>query len=429
MSGYRIIHRHEITSIEGSEEGKTQQEPTWSVCFSPCNQTHAQKRNDNTKPSSSSPLRLLASSADGIIRAFRLTDKSSLVNKDILDASALSMTVEQVLLPTSNTTYPRPKEESDSRLTLGSAALSSIRNYVGEDPKAGSEVSASLRLDGYVSIWLRDEQPIYPSDDKDTKNIPHVVKPDHEFRIQNATGTTLVLIPPQLTGYSKHGVVMMVGCLDGSVAFISSGVGMPDTRKGNDTSKASDPGTILDTVGSGSCPMSIAVQPKECLTFAVGRKDGTIDIFNSGIEKRDNVYGNFRRCHRLHHHSGSPVRALCYTPDGSLLISGCDNGHLYIHDTSSFLQNETIRMVAVILNAHRSYILAITVLPDSRRFMTSSADGTAKVWDVSIPNSGAVHTFDTGRDEMMIWDLACSLDGSRCVSCSDDGLVQVYSID
>lgn len=438
MSGYRTIHRQANTPpIEDSAEGKSLQQPTWSVCFSPCNQTHVETRNNSKTASPLAPLRLLTSSSDGLIRAFSITDKSSISNQNVLDASALSMKLEQILLPSSNMTYPRPEEEVNLKLSLGSAAVSSIRNYVGEDSKAGEEVSAAIRLDGFISVWTREEQDVYPESDHGKKSDTDIAKPVHEFKIQNATGTTLLLLPPQLTGYSRHGVIMMVGCLDGSVAFICTGVGMPDMRKGNDTSKTGEPGSILDKVGSGSCPMSLAVQPKAFLTFAVGRKNGTVDIYstfeaiNSGGNsstgtQRDNMYGQFRRYHRLNHHAGSPVRALSYTPDGSLLISACDDGHIFIHDTSSFQQNQSVLLVASILNAHKSYILSISVLPDSKRFMTCSADKTVKVWDVSIPNSGAVHTFEGNE---MIWDLSCSNDGSRCVSCSDDGLIQIYSCD
>ena len=438
MSGYRTIHRQANSSTEGSTEGKTIQDPVWSVCFSPCNQTHVETRNNSKAASPLPPLRLLTSSSDCLIRAFSITDKSSISNRDALDASALSMKLEQILLPSASMTYPRPKEEVNFKLSLGSAAVSSIRNYVGEDIKAGEEVSAAIRLDGYISVWTRDEQPVYPQSDQETKSDTDIVKPVHEFKIQHATGTTLLLLPPQLTGYSRHGVVMMVGCLDGSVAFICTGVGMPDMRKSNDTSKTGEAGTILDKVGSGTCPMSLALQPKAFLTFAVGRKNGIVDIYstfeaissggtsgNSGSQ-RDNMYGQFRRYHRLNQHAGSPVRSLSYTPDGSLLISACDDGHIFIHDTSSFEQNQSVLLVASILNAHKSYILSISVLPDSKRFMTSSADKTVKVWDVSIPNSGAVHTFEGNE---MIWDLSCSNDGGRCVSCSDDGLIQIYSCD
>jgi len=438
MSGYRTLHRHEIRSHPQSkeEEKEGNLEPTWSVCFSPCNQTHLQSRMVTTSSDSTAPLRLLTSSADGIIRAYAIIDKSSISNKDVLDASALSMKLDQVLLSKANMTYPPSSEVSNLGLSLGCAALTVIRNYVGDDDRAGGELSAAVRLDGHISVWLRDEQPLYASndstDDSNLNSDVDVVRPNFEFCIKNSTGTSILLIPPQLTGYSAHGVIMMVGCLDGSVAFVCTGVGIPDIRKGNDTSKASESGMVLDNVGSGnSIPMSLALHPTAFLTFAVGRKNGTIDIYNSspdGISStsRDNVYGRFRRCHHLNHHAPSPIRALRYTPDGSLLISGCDEGHIYIHDMSSFQENRTVRMVAAILNAHKGYILSIDVLPDSSRFITSSADRTVKVWDVGAPNSGPVHTFETGHDKM-IWDVTCSLDGRRCVSCSDDGRLQVYS--
>jgi WD40 repeat protein len=162
------------------------------------------------------------------------------------------------------------------------------------------------------------------------------------------------------------------------------------------------------------------------LIFAVGRKDGTIDIYSSGNYRNDDVYGNFHRIHRLLHHAGSAVRALSFTPDGSLLISGCDGGHIYIHDTSSLHQNGSIRLVAAILNAHRGYILSLSVLPDCKRFLTSSADRTVKIWNTGTPNNGPLHTFDGGHDDM-IWKVSCAFDGKRCASCSDDGYLQIYS--
>jgi WD40 repeat protein len=431
MSGYRTIHRHVISSQtadnDPAEDLESTRTPIWSTSLSPCNQTHVQTRN-SINSQTFAPLRLLTSSADGFVRAFSITDKLSGLNKEALDASALSMKMEQILLPKSCMTYPLSKEEIDNELYLGISTISSTRNYLGEDTKAGGEVSAAIRLDGQVSVWKRDEQPIYPESNAEKEQEVEIVKPIHEFKVQNATGTTLLLIPPQLSGYSKYGVVMMVGCLDGSVVFMCTGVGIPDIKKGNDASKAGEPGMFLDKVGSGSCPVSLAIQSKAYLTFAVGRKNGTIDIYSSydrnGSSYGDNIFGRFHRCHRLNHHAGSPVRAISYTPDGSLLISGCDDGHIYIHDASSFEKNESILLVASILNAHKSYILSISVLPDSRRFMTSSADKTVKVWDVSNPNSGAVHIFE-GND--MIWDLSCSNDGRKCISCSNDGQIQIYS--
>jgi len=360
------------------------------------------------------------------------------------------MELEHIMLTSSDALYP-PSSNEESVLGLGCPAISVARNYVGEDPSAGDEVAASIRLDGHIAIWKRGEQPSYPDHtdskaeiqtdteaDTDTEantqkdEAPIAVKPDVELDIKGTTGTTMVLLSPKSTGFSRHGIVMMVGMLDGSVSFICTGIGIPDSRKCNDASKFSEKGTVLDNIGSGnSIALSLAVHPLHHLTFAVGRKDGTIDIYsagngNGGNGSGDDLYGQVRRCHHLTQHAGNPVRALSFTPDGSLLISGCDDGHIYIHDTSSFRQNDSIRMVAAIHNAHKGYILSVDVLPDSKRFVTSSVDKTVKVWNVGTPNNGPVHTFDTGH-ENMIWDVSCSTDGRRCVSCSDDGFVQVYS--
>jgi WD40 repeat protein len=380
------------------------------------------ERGSNT----AAPIRLLTSSADGIIRAYQISDKTT--ESDVLDASALTVTIEQVLLPTSNSTYPKSKE--DAKVSLGCACFSVIRNYVGEDTAAGAEIVVALRLDGLLSIWRREEQPLYPSIEK-TKSVKeetlHVSKPIIELNVEDALGTTLELIRPAISGYSRHGIVACMGCLDGSVKMIATGVGIPDPRKCNDDSKCTEAGTVLDQIGSGSSiVLSIAFHPTQYLTFAVGRKNGIIDIYSSRNAENDDIYGNFHRTHTLTHHAGIPVRSLCFTPDGTLLISGCDQGHLYVHDISSFEKNQTILMVAAILSAHKSYILSISPLPDSKRFLTCSADKTVKVWDVSTPNNGPIHTF-TGH-EKIVWNIASSLDGRRAATVGDDGLLQVYSI-
>ena len=424
MSGYRNLHRFKVSDASDENDGNGSI-PIWSVQLSPCNQTHLTTR-ANTPPSANAPLRLVTSSADGLLRVYNIADKSINDDSDKLDATALSMKLSEVMLPSSDMAYPRPTEGADA-MTLGSVAVSLVRNYVGEDTKAGGEIAVSLRLDGKVSIWTKEEQPLFletNGSEGENRETP-IRKPAHEFTLENSTGNTMALIPPQLTGHTKHGLIMMVGCLDGSISFIATGIVIPNTQKNGDKIYH-DVGTVLDIVGVGnSVPTAMALQPDRYLTFAVGRKNGTIDVFSSGGESGD-FFGHFRRIHRLAQHAGTPVRALRFTPDGALLISGSDDGHIFIFDSSSLQTNQTIRMVASILNAHKSYILSIDVLPDSKRFVTSSADKTVKVWNVGTPNSGPEHTFDTGHEDM-VWGVSCSSDGRKCVSCGDEGLLQVYS--
>jgi WD40 repeat protein len=424
MSGYRNLHRYKVSNASDDNDGN-ENVPIWSVQLSPCNQTHLTTR-ASTSPSANAPLRLVTSSADGLLRAYTIADKSISADSDKLDATALNMMLSEIMLPSSDMVYPHPTEVSDV-MTLGCVAVSLVRNYVGEDTQAGGEIAASLRLDGKVSIWAKEEQPLFletNGSEGGNSNTP-IRKPAHEFTLENSAGSTMTLIPPQLTGHTKHGLIMMVGCLDGSVTFIATGIVIPNSLKNGDKIYH-DMGTVLDTVGVGnSVPTALALQPEKYLTFAVGRKNGTIDVFSSTGESGD-FFGTFRRIHRLTHHAGAPVRALCFTPDGALLISGSDDGHIFIFDTSSLQTNQTIRMVATILNAHKSYILSVDVLPDSKRFVTSSADKTVKVWNAGTPNSGPEHTFDTGHEDM-VWGLSCSSDGRKCVSCGDEGLLQVYS--
>lgn len=458
MSSYRTLHRYNqgdllqdevvgILSENSLDKSTGQQEkepcPIFALEFSPCrlhsNRTFSSSPGSATSTADSRVYRFLTSSADGFIRSYAISEKSNQKKGDnpgMLDASALSLKLEEIMLMTSNSQYPKSQE--DSILCLGSASLSVVRNYVGEDEDAGDEISAALRLDGHVALWRKEQQHRTPANLLDSqhgpsgtleieKDRPYIVRPLVEFYVKGTTGTTMQLQRPQLTGYSRYGIVMMVGMLDGSVLFVCTGVAIPDSRKCNEASQCSAKGTVLDRVGSGnSIPMSFAIHPFHHLIFAVGRKDGTVDIYSSGSYRNDDVYGNFNRIHRLLHHAGSAVRALSFTPDGSLLISGCDGGHIYIHDTSSLLQNGSIRLVAAILKAHGGYILSLTVLPDCKRFLTSSADRTVKIWNAGTPNNGPLHTFDGGHGDM-IWNVSCASDGKRCASCSDDGYLQIYS--
>lgn len=460
MSNYRTLHRHRqedlllqdddnavrssTENIRGDLKGQEKEPcPIFALEFSPCRQRKDRQAfaaaggttGSVISPADSRSYRILTSSADGFVRSLKISEKSNAQKEDnerVLDASALSLHPEEVMLITSSSQYPKSQE--DSLLSLGSACLSVVRNYVGEDEDAGDEICAALRLDGHVAIWRREQQPLSSSSspldshglETDSK-YPLIVKPLVEFHVKGTTGTTMKLQSPQLTGFSRYGIVMMVGMLDGSVLFVCTGIAIPDTRKCNEVSQCSAKGTELDRVGPGnSIPMSFATHPFQNLIFAVGRKDGTVDIYSSGSYHNDDIYGNFNRVHRLLHHAGSAVRALSFTPDGSLLISGCDGGHIYIHDTSSLHQNGSIRLVAAILQAHRGYILSLSVLPDSKRFLTSSADRTVKIWDAGKPNNGPLHTFDGGHEDM-IWNVSCASDGQRCASCSDDGYIQIYS--
>jgi len=480
---YRTIYRENLQNVITSSISSSNHEevlvteetiirnkdttiPLFAVIFSPCLQSRMKSSSIAEASTILPPLRLLVSSGNGLIHAYTLIEKSnwkpsdsltistttpsssfssSSVSSTTTHSSAVQLIPTHVYLPEQKSIYPMvsssstnisKNEDNDmSMISLGSKCIDVIRNYTGEDIHAGGEVLASLRLDGKVSIYIREEQAFYQQDISSSISI---VRPNFEFYVENAVGTTMALIPPKQCGYSKDGVCVLVGCLDGSVTMVSTGIAIPTIVKSEKNSSSSshsinsfvECGKVIDTVGEGnSIPTALALHPHLPYTFAVGRKDGILDLFSTVIVEDltsyYHSYGHFRRVHRLTHPASNPIRALAYTPDGCLLIAGNDAGTIFIFDTSSPKQR-TIRLVGSIFHAHKGFILSITTLSDSKRFVTSSVDKTVKVWDVASPYSGPLHTFDAGHVDM-IWGVASSLDGRRCVSCGDDGLLQVYA--
>ena len=109
--------------------------------------------------------------------------------------------------------------------------------------------------------------------------------------------------------------------------------------------------------------------------LAIGRQDGLVEILGD-------------RPHRLVGIHETPVRSVSFTPDGNLLISASDEGMLAVWDVSRAIP----ALVHHVVKAHDSWILNSTMLSDSRRFVTSSADRKLNVWNVGQMDQ-ALHTF------------------------------------
>jgi WD40 repeat protein len=83
--------------------------------------------------------------------------------------------------------------------------------------------------------------------------------------------------------------------------------------------------------------------------------------------------------------------AIRYSPDGSSLIAGFDDGSLYVwrHDASGW------QAMPIELDGHNTSITYMTFDIDGARFATSSTDGTSRVWDsktgqliMTVPSRG-----------------------------------------
>jgi hypothetical protein len=369
MSGYRNLHREKILEDDA---------PIW--------QLQARSFSKSTDEWS-----VLSASADGIVRIFRIKEKEA---SNDLDASALSMTCTHALLGT-NQVFPPP-----SQTLVGCSQCHVIRNYVGDDKMAGDIVIIALELTGRLRVWTLSDDAFVGA----TEAEPKQVRAQHEFIVENATGTLIAATPPNLSGNGD--LTVAVACLDGSIAMVALGIATPSAKK-----EPSPVGTILDRWGSGSTPMSLCWHPTQ-LKIAIGRKDGLVEIISATKKGQ----------HRLIHHSGT-VRTVAYTPDGQLLIAGSDDGSLAVWD----MNRQVPTIVHHVVNAHDSWILGVSPLADSRRFVTAGQDEKIHVWQLGTMHA-PTHTFHIDQTS---WTIGTSYgaDPQRLVSGSDKGWIQVFSLD
>lgn len=432
MSGYRTIHRENRADQPPAAVGsgkKRPPPPLWSVKFSPCRQS-CQPAAAESSTNPPSPQRLLASGADGIIRAYRLTDKLASATSP-LDATAVKVCHTDSLAGTG---------QAEGGLSLGYSALDVVRNYAGSDRSAGGEVVVAINPVGCFQVWTRAEQPATVDGEENgetgqPQEAAKTIKAKIVFTVQGATGTTLAIRPVGLgpvhgshpKAKQRPAIVAAVGCLDGSVQIVSTGVGLHpgerDAAGGNEDKDPVEAGTVHDKLGTGSAVPTSFVWSKSSDTLAVGRKDGTVDLYKCYSD--DYSDGGYRRIHRLLCHP-KPVRGLTFTSDDALLISGDDEGTLAVHDVVR-PSNTAVGLVGAVLHAHSSLVLDLAPLPDGKRFASVGADGLVHVWDVGMLNSGAVHSFAEGKGTGIVWGVSTTPDGRRIASVHDNGMLVLYS--
>eukprot|EP00980_Cylindrotheca_fusiformis_P000710 scaffold168_cov124-Cylindrotheca_fusiformis.AAC.10 len=342
-------------------------------------------------PNAAPQWRIFTACGDGLVRGYLVQEKS--METDVLDASACTCHPTHVFLG-------QGQEATTTPTALGCTQVRVARNYVGDDDMAGDLLVVSMDLAGKVRIWKLPEDMDNKDESSSSTEVANLVAVS-EFTVDAATGTCVRILPPKVSGVGD--VCIAVALLNGTVACIATGIATPKAKK--DPTEA---GTILEVLSKpGAIAMSMAWHPSEKY-LAIGRQDGLVDIVGG---KPHRLIG----CHE------SPVRALNYTPDGHLLVSGSDEGMLAVWDTS----RATPALVHHVVQAHDSWILSLTVLSDSRRFVTGSADAKLSVWSVGQMDQ-PLHTFS---GDGALWSSANLQDPPRLVTGSEEGGLHIYSLE
>ena len=115
----------------------------------------------------------------------------------------------------------------------------------------------------------------------------------------------------------------------------------------------------------------------------------------------------------------TPISSVAVALDGSLVAAGNFNGNCYFWSPGE----EYVPVKK--LRAHRAYITACRLSPDSRYFATASSDRTLKLWnthDFSLAATLSGHS-------RWVWDAAFSADSSFIVTASSDQTAKLWDID
>jgi len=166
--------------------------------------------------------------------------------------------------------------------------------------------------------------------------------------------------------------------------------------------------TVLGPIKTGNRWVYAVAYSPDPSTIATGG-DKAIEIWDTTTGERLST---------LEQDSQLQVRSLVWTSDQKKLIAGFSNGLIRIFNTTTWEQ-------IAILEGHRSFVLAISLLQNDRLLATASEDRTARLWnlDTNLPVGPPLHHQD------IVWDAALSADGKFLVTACGDNNAHVWNTD
>lgn len=162
--------------------------------------------------------------------------------------------------------------------------------------------------------------------------------------------------------------------------------------------------------GTGSSALnSLALHPSQQTLFTANEK-GQVEMWDIAEAK----------VIVQHKVSQLPVRSIAITGDGSKIIAGCHDGNVCVLSTEGGGLTE-IRQ----FRAHEDALLKLAVSPDGSSFVTTSADSTAKLWDLN--SCTLKHQLSERDQKKWVWDAAFTSDGKFVCTGGTDKMCRTWN--
>ncbi|KIJ14857.1 hypothetical protein PAXINDRAFT_31647, partial [Paxillus involutus ATCC 200175] len=113
----------------------------------------------------------------------------------------------------------------------------------------------------------------------------------------------------------------------------------------------------------------------------------------------------------------SRVRCVCFYPDACKIVTGSDDGTVYIWDR----ETDAVEL----LRGHTSVVWGVDVSRDGKMIVSGSEDKTVRVWNGE--SGETMNVFEGHKD--YVTSVQFSADSSRVVSGSEDETVRVWSVE
>ncbi|MGX1664111.1 WD40 repeat domain-containing protein, partial [Streptomyces sp. NPDC055366] len=162
---------------------------------------------------------------------------------------------------------------------------------------------------------------------------------------------------------------------------------------------------------------SVAFSP-DGATLATGSEDNTARLWdlNTG-KRRKTLTGHGKPLDGLTGIVENGVSAATFSPDGSIVATGCGDGTVRLFNVTTGKRIKT-------LSNHPYGVESIIFTPDENALIASGGDGTIRIWDVA---AGEIRDIFF-NDSSFAVSIALSSDGSTLARNIDSATVQLLNI-
>ncbi|XP_065366076.1 protein LST8 homolog [Calliphora vicina] len=120
------------------------------------------------------------------------------------------------------------------------------------------------------------------------------------------------------------------------------------------------------------------------------------------------------------------IQDVAISPDGQYMAAVNNKGNCYIWSLSSSPnQKLTTLHPKLKIAAHKRYVLRCKFSPDSRLLVTTSGDGTARIWKTDDFTMWR----ELSIDNYWVWDAAFSADSKYLFTASSDGIARLWKLE